>query len=570
MLKFNVVRNNHGEIVRIETALSGPELLCNPKLNKGCAFSREERAFFHLDGLLPHYVETLDHQVQRMYAQYSEFQSNIAKNIYLNVLHDYNETLFYRLVKQHIEEMLPIIYTPTVGEAVERYSLHLRKPRGMYISYQERNQMEKILENVLHKQTHALIVTDGEAVLGIGDQGIGGIEICKSKLMVYTLCGGINPNFMLPIQLDTGTNNPKLLADPMYLGWRHERITAQEYDNFIDQFVTVVKKKLPHVYIHWEDLGRENASRVLKNYRKEICTINGDMQSTAVATIAALLAGCIVSGLPLTEHRIVIFGSGAAGLGIADELVSTMQLKGLTPQDAKSRLWLIDKYGLITKNHKDLLDCHQPYARSLEEIAHWKIQDRNFINLQEVVTHVKPTILIGCSAVGNAFSEEIIKTMASQVEKPIIMPLSNPTPKSEAKPEDLLNWTQGRAIIATGSPFPDVKLNGRNIRIAQSNNSYAFPGVGLGAIIVKAKQLSDGMLLAATETLSSCSPVTQDPSAPLMPLLSDALPVSKQIALAVAEQAKKEGLAQIEDNVDLNQLIKLISWEPTYYSYRKI
>jgi len=569
MLKFNVIRNNNGDITHIETALTGYDLLASPKLNKGCAFTREERAIFALDALLPYDVETLDEQVSRMYTQYSEFSNDIAKNIYLNVLHDYNETLFFKLVSQHLEEMLPIIYTPTVGQAVERFSLDLRKPRGLYLSYKDRDQMDRILEHSLPNETDIIVVTDGEAVLGIGDQGIGGIKICQAKMMVYTLCAGMNPHRIFPIQLDVGTNNSRLLTDPMYLGWRHERIRGQAYDDFIDQFVVTTKKKLPHVYLHWEDFGRDNARRILTRYRHQICTLNGDMQSTGVVALACLLAGCIASATPLTEHRIVIFGAGTAGIGIAEQIVAAMQRQGLSQQEAIARLWLLDKQGLLMNNQTGLTSFQMAFSRQQQELQNWHVDDKNAIGLLDVVNHVKPTLLIGCSTIGGAFSEDVVKTMAAQVEKPIIMPLSNPTMKAEAKPEDLVTWTHGNAIIATGSPFPEVEFSGRKIRIAQSNNAYAFPGIGLGAIASKARILSDGMLWAATEALMRSSPVQSDKTASLLPRLAQAVSVSRQVAYAVIKQARDEGLAQIDKKIDLNQLINFISWEPRYYPYRK-
>lgn len=569
MLNFNVIRNSDGSIDHIETSLSGYDLLSTPSLNKGCAFTREERSLFNLAGLVPFYIETLEHQVARMYMQYREHQTNLAKNVYLNVLHDYNETLFYNLVSQHLEEMLPIIYTPTVGEAVEKFSVQLRKPRGLYIGYEERDHIEKILENGL-PDVDLIVVTDGEAVLGIGDQGIGGVKICNAKLMVYTLCAGINPHRVFPIQLDVGTNNPRLLNDPMYLGWRHERITGQKYDDFIDAFVTALTKKHPHIYLHWEDFGRDNARRILTRYRDQICTLNGDMQSTGTVALSCILAGCVASGTPLKDHRVVIFGAGTAGVGIADQIADAMKTHGLSDREARRQIWLIDKPGLLMKQDSTLLPFQKPYARMRKHIEDWKLDDKNFVGLYEVISHVKPTILIGCSAVGGAFSEEDIKKMAAHVERPIILPLSNPTLKSEAKPEDLFEWTQGRAIIATGSPFPEVTYGGKKIRISQSNNALAFPGIGLGCIASKARNLSDKMLWTAAEALSKCSPMHQDKTAPLLPKLSESIAVSLQVALAVAQQAREEGLAQIPEEMDLNYAIKSISWSPQYYPYRKI
>lgn len=569
MLKFNVIRDNDGNITHIETGLEGYELLGTPQLNKGCAFSREERTLFHLEGLVPFYIETLEHQVERMYHQYQEHQTNLAKNVYLNVLHDYNETLFYNLVSQHLEEMLPIIYTPTVGEAVENFSLQLRKTRGIYISYEERNHIDKILDAGL-PDVDMVVVTDGEAVLGIGDQGIGGIKICNAKLMVYTLCAGINPYRIFPIQLDVGTNNKKLLDDPMYLGWRHERITGQKYDDFIDAFVTALTKKFPHIYIHWEDFGRDNARKILTHYREKICTLNGDMQSTGTVALSCVLAASTANNTPLTDQRIVIFGAGTAGVGIADQVADAMQTKGLSKQDAQSRIWLIDRPGLLLENEPTLMSFQKPFVHRKEEIANWDLKDKNFVGLYEVIKHVKPTILIGCSAIGGAFSEEDIRMMAANVTTPIIMPLSNPTTKSEAKPEDLLRWTEGRAIIATGSPFADVNYGDRKIRISQSNNALSFPGIGLGAIAAKAKQVSDKMLWAAAEALAKSSPINQDKNAPLLPKLSEISNISYTIALAVAEQARDEGLSQLPKNMDLKRSLNSMRWKPMYYPYKKV
>lgn len=569
MFEFKIIRDANGEITHFETCLEGHDLLSTPKLNKGTAFTEEERKQFNLIGLLPYQVETLEQQVLRMYMQYNEHHTNLGKNIYLNVLHDYNETLFYKLISEHLEEMLPIIYTPTVGEAVLRFSLELRKPRGLYISYPNRHQIDTILENRLPPEVDLAVATDGEAVLGIGDQGIGGINISSAKLMVYSLCGGITPHRVLPIQLDVGTNNPSLLNDPMYIGWRHERITGQEYDDFIELFVQAITKKFPSILLHWEDIGRENARRILSHYRDKICTLNGDMQATGVVALACVLAGVTASGMPLINHRIVILGAGTAGVGIADQIYGAMIRAGLSENEARAKFWLLDKDGLLTTNSK-LLPFQVPYARKIEDIANWEKNNANSINLYDVVKNVKPTILIGCSTASGAFSEEIIKQMAANVNRPIIMPLSNPNTLAEAKPEDLMVWTEGKAIIAEGSPFPDVFYDKKWYRIAQSNNAFAFPGIGLGAIAVKAKRLTDDMLWAATQALSACSPVTQDIMSPLLPKLSEAKMVSYNVALAVAEQARKEGLAQIPDDANLKEMIRNNMWTPHYYPYRKI
>lgn len=569
MFEFKLIHNEAGDISHIETWLKGYDLLINPKLNKGCAFSLEERDELGLTGLLPYQVETLSQQVARMYMQYHEQATNMSKYIYLSVLHGYNETLFYKLANEHLEEMLPIIYTPTVGEAVQRFSAQHRRATGLYISYSDRDKIDQILENRVPAQVDLTVVTDGEAVLGIGDQGIGGINISTSKLMVYTLCGGINPHKGLPIQLDVGTNNPHLLNDPMYLGWRHERIVGDAYDDFIHRFVEAITKKFPGIFIHWEDVGRENARRILTRYRNDFCTINGDIQGTGVIALASILAAVGASGMPLSEHRIVILGAGTAGVGIADQLFAALCRMGLSEKEALARLWLVDRQGLLNKN-ASLLSFQKPYARDDSDTKDWTVADHHRITLDEVIIHVKPTILIGCSAAAGAFTKQMVTYMAAHVERPIIMPLSNPNSLIEATPDDLLIWTQGKAMIATGSPFPEVEYKGKRHRIAQSNNAFAFPGIGLGAIAVKAKYVSDDMLWAATQALSDCSPIHQDSSAPLLPKLCEAQQVSFNVALAVAEQARREGHARLAKDADLRTVIRKMMWEPRYYPYRKI
>lgn len=568
MFEFKMVHDLNDDTPYIQTSLAGYELLSMPKLNKGCAFTQEERELFGLTGLLPMEVETLEQQVDRMYVQYQEHRSDLSKNIYLHVLHDYNETLFYKLVSQHLEEMLPIIYTPTVGEAVQRFSMEHRKAKGLYLNYSDRYRINDILSHRLPPEVDLTVITDGEAVLGIGDQGIGGINISIAKLMVYTLCGGINPHRTLPIQLDVGTNNTHLLNDPMYLGWRHERIIGQAYDDFIDECVQAITTLFPQVLIHWEDVGRDNARRILQRYQHRICTLNGDIQTTGVVALAAVLAGVLASGIPLTQHRIVIFGAGTAGVGIAEQICAALARDGLDSKEARSHIWLIDKPGLLTEK-TPLLPFQTAYARPANDVAQWTLREPSTIDLYDVVNNVKPTILIGCSTVSGAFHESIVRLMSKHVARPIIMPLSNPTQLSEATPDDLLRWTDGKAIIATGSPFADVDDHHQAIRIAQSNNALAFPGIGLGTIAVCAKHLSNDMLWAATQALSQCSPICHDKTAPLLPKLSDAKMVSIQVALAVAEQASKEGLAQRLPEGNLKEYLQKIMWEPRYYAYRK-
>ncbi|OGT46659.1 MAG: NAD-dependent malic enzyme [Gammaproteobacteria bacterium RIFCSPHIGHO2_12_FULL_41_20] len=568
MLELNILRDDTGKISSLVTCLQDYDLLHTALLNKGSAFTQAERQTFLLAGLLPHNIETLEQQSARAYLQYQNQPTNLSKNIYLNWLHDHNETLFYRLVTDHLEQMLPIIYTPTISQAVEYFSLEYRNPRGLYISYTDQKHIEKILDQQLSPHISLMVVTDGEGVLGIGDQGIGGMCIANSKLMVYILGAGVHPYYTLPVQLDMGTNNQQLLNDPRYLGWRHERISGQAYDDFIEQFVQAVKKKLPHVFLHWEDLGRDNARRILERYQNQLLTMNGDIQGTGSTTVACVLAGTKVANIPLTDHRIVIFGAGTAGIGIADELTSLFQYHGLSAEIARTKFWLIDKPGLLTTAIPTLSPGQKPYARQIEEIQRWQVKNPSFISLEEVIHNIKPTILIGCSAVASAFTQASITAMATYVERPIIMPLSNPTHKSEATPEELLHWTEGKAIIAIGGPFPDVTYKQRRIRIAQSNNAFAFPGIGLGVMAVKANKLTNDMMRIAAQALNESSPVHQDKNAPLLPKISEIQLASHRIAHAVATEARQAGCAQIDPSITIDTAIQQISWEPKYYPYR--
>ena len=468
----------------IETSLCGKPLLTTPQLNKGTAFTPEERHAFGLMGKLPSRVETLEEQVVRAYKQFKSYNSRLNGNIYLNSLLDSNQTLFYKLVSLYLSEMLPVIYTPIVGTAVKKFSQEFRHSRGLYVSYPDRDYISEILDNRSHPEIDLIVVTDGEGVLGIGDQGVGGMDIPIAKLMVYTLCAGIDPTRTLPILLDVGTNNQELLEDPLYLGWRHKRLQGAEYDDFIQRFVHAVKEKFPNVFLHWEDFGRENARRNLERYRKELCTFNDDMQGTGAVTLAAILAGMKVNGESFKEQQIVIFGAGTAGTGIADQIYDAMKRQGLGEEEVRRRFWLIDKTGLLT-TQSNLTSFQVPYAQPMEALKHWDLQDPSHITLKEVIQEVKPTILIGCSSVAHAFTEDIIKEMASHVKRTIILPLSNPTEHCEAVPEDILKWTRGKVLLATGSPFEDVEYEGRNIRIAQCNNAFVFPGLGLGLIAKK-------------------------------------------------------------------------------------
>jgi malate dehydrogenase (oxaloacetate-decarboxylating) len=570
MLDFKLHRDEHTGERYIETSLCGKPLLTTPQLNKGTAFTNEERKEFGLLGKLPHRVETLDEQVKRAYLQYSSYTTRLQQNIYLNNLHDKNQVLFYKLLHRHLGEMLPTIYTPIVGTAVKRFSLEYRQPRGLYIAHSDKNQIEEIIKNRSNPEIDVIVVTDGEGVLGIGDQGIGGMDIPVAKLMVYCLCGGIDPTRTLPVFLDAGTNNQDLLNDPMYLGCRHPRISGAAYDDFIASFVHEIHKQFPNAFLHWEDLGRGNARRILDQFQNELCTFNDDIQGTGAVTLAALLSACEVTGSKLQDQRIVVFGAGSAGTGISDQIIDLLVRDGLSIEEAHQRFWLIDRQGLLLSNDSDLTEAQKPYARDPHEIAKWHINEKQHPSLTDTVRHVKPTILIGCSAQPGSFSQDIIETMTKTCARPIIFPLSNPDEKCEAKPADILTWSQGKALIATGTAFAPVEYHNRMVQIAQCNNALVFPGIGLGVLAVNATKLTKEMILAAAEALCKFAPSKKDSFLPLLPSLDDAQAVAKAIAVAVAQSAIDSGYAQKNQDADLKKVVNELFWEPRYLPFKKV
>jgi malate dehydrogenase (oxaloacetate-decarboxylating) len=568
MLDFKRINDPKTNESFIETSISGKNLLTTPQLNKGTAFTDDERHAFGLLGKLPHRVETLDEQVERAYLQYSTYTSKLKQNIYLNNLHDKNQILFYKLLSRHLCEMLPTIYTPIVGAAVKSFSQEYRQPRGLYIAHSDINHLDEIINNRSNPDIDLIVVTDGEGVLGIGDQGIGGMDIPVAKLMVYSLCGGIDPTRTLPIFLDVGTNNDALLNDPMYLGCRHPRIDANAYDAFIHEFVSKIKAHFPNAFLHWEDFGRNNARRILENYQDELCTFNDDIQGTGAVTLAALLAACEITNLPLHQHRILIYGAGSAGTGIADQMVDAMMRQGLSKNEAYQRFWLIDRQGLITQGDASLTEAQKPYARPLDECTYSGIETGRYPSLTETIKNIKPTILIGCSAQAGAFTHEIIELMSMHCERPIIFPLSNPDEKCEANPHDILVASQGKALIATGTAFPPVLYNHRLFSIAQCNNALVFPGIGLGILAIRATRLSNSMMWAAAFALSEFAPCKEDSTQPLLPSLDNAQDVAKHIAVAVARAAIEEGLAQENQEANLEELMDALFWEPCYLPFK--
>ncbi|MEG7842562.1 oxaloacetate-decarboxylating malate dehydrogenase [Bacillus mobilis] len=565
MSKFTVASNGS-----LETTLRGVEVLSTPLLNKGVAFTQEEREELGLKGLLPPAVLTLEEQARRAYEQFCSQPDDLLKNVYLTALHDRNEVLFYRILTNHLREMLPIVYTPTVGVAIQRYSHEYRKPRGVYLSINDPSGIEEAFANIgaTAENIDLVVVTDGEGILGIGDWGVGGINIAIGKLAVYTAAVGIDPSRVLPVILDVGTNREELLNNPFYIGNRHPRITGEAYDEFIDTFVQAVNKQFPKALLHWEDFSSRNARKILDKYRHDICTFNDDIQGTGAVSLAAVLSAVKASGVPLSEHRVVVFGAGTAGIGIADQVRDAMVRVGVSEEESYKRFWCIDRNGLVTDNMEDLLDFQMPYARKEVEVSEWKQND--VIGLAEVVKHVKPTILIGTSTVAGAFKEEIIKEMASHVERPIILPMSNPTPLAEAKPADLIEWTEGKALVATGSPFEPVTYNGVTYVIGQSNNALIFPGLGLGTIVVRASVMTDGMFAAAAEAVASMVDTSQ-PGAPILPEVEELRNISEMVAIEVAKVAVAEGVARenLSDN-DIKIAVKEAIWEPEYRQIKAV
>lgn len=548
--------------------LTGQRLLDDPLLNKSSAFPESERRELGLMGLLPPHISTIAEQLARVYENYRRKDNDIERYIFLTALQDRNETLFYRLLQEHVTEMMPIIYTPTVGEGCRQYSHVFRRPRGLYISYPYRNEILSLLNNAPANDTEVIVVTDGERILGLGDLGVGGMGIPVGKLSLYTLCAGIHPAKTLPILLDVGTDNQELLSDPLYLGWRHERVRGKDYEEFIEAFVAAIQVKFPHVLLQWEDFSKHNAPRILERYRNRLCTFNDDIQGTGAVTVAGLLAATKLTGATLSEQRIVILGAGSAAIGICDQIVEAMTIEGASEVEARANLWLVDSQGLVHTRRTKLEKFKQKYAQAIERIADWKIEGPSLPDFSQVISKVQPTILIGTSAQPGAFSEGIVREMAKHVERPVIFPLSNPTSKSEATPIDIFRWTDGRAVVATGSPFPPIIVTDSGlIRIGQCNNSFIFPGVGLGVIASGARRVTDAMFVAAAQVLSDLAPVLQDSKAPLYPPLEQVRDVSFKVAVAVAREAHRAGLAK----VDLDKLEETISgkmWTPQYVPMR--
>jgi malate dehydrogenase (oxaloacetate-decarboxylating) len=552
------------------TTLRGRLVLADPRLNKGTAFSEGERYDLGLTGLIPAAHFTLEDQVARVYAQYRHQPDDLARNVTLNALHDRNEVLFYRLLTDHLSEMLPVIYTPTVGLAIQAYSREYRRPRGIYLSVDHPELIEaSLLDFDLGPDDVDLIVaTDAGAILGIGDWGVGGIHIAVGKLAVYTAAGGIDPARTIPVMLDVGTDRQSLLDDPLYIGNRHPRVPAAEYDAFLDEFTRVVGKLFPLALLHWEDLGVANARRVLDRYRGERLTFNDDIQGTGAVNLAAVLAAARATGVPLAGHRIVIFGMGTAGAGIADQLTAAMVAEGAPEAEARRRCWAVDRQGLLTRDMVRLSEPQHRYARDPAEVADWSRDGAaNGIGLAEVVTRVHPTVLIGTSTRTGAFTEAVVRDMAAHAERPMILPMSNPTALSEAAPADLIKWTGGRALVAAGSPYTAVDYGGIRYEVGQANNALVFPGLGLGVIAARARRVTDGMLLAAARAVAGLADISA-PGAPLLPRVADLRKTSVAVAAAVARAAAADGVASATLDADLAGQVRALMWEPRYRPVR--
>jgi malate dehydrogenase (oxaloacetate-decarboxylating) len=553
----------------IETPLFGYDLLNDPLLNKGTAFTDEERDSFDLHGLLPPNVATLEEQAKRRMQAFRRLPNDLARYVFLRGLQDTNEVLFYALLAGDLAEILPVVYTPTVGLGCQEFSQSFRKPRGLYLSIPHMTRIKRILANPRFDNVEAIVVTDGERILGLGDQGAGGMGIPIGKLALYTACGGLHPSTTLPIMLDVGTNNAERLADPLYVGWRHERVRGAGYDDFIAAFVSAVIERWPHVLLQWEDFARDNATRLLQRYRDHLCTFNDDIQGTAVVTAGTLLAAVNVTGAPLIHHRIAVLGGGSAGIGISSLLLEAMRSDGLSEKEARSRFYIVDRDGLLVEGMPSLLDFQSPFAQPRASVASWRLEQPDRIGLIDVARNAHPTVLVGVSGQPGGFSERVVHSMAEFTAQPIIFPLSNPTSRCEAAPSDLLAWTEGRAVIGTGSPFPPVLKDGVSFRVDQTNNAYVFPGIGLGAIAVEARRISDGMLMAAARALAEASPSRLDRNANLLPPVTALREVSRRVATAVASQAQAEGLAVQRSQHELAALLGAKMWTPTYRPYRR-
>jgi malate dehydrogenase (oxaloacetate-decarboxylating) len=554
---------------------SGKGLMSDPTLNKGTAFTDEERTEFNLHGLLPPIVETLEQQCMRAYEAYKRKDDDLERHIFLRALQDTNEILFYALLYSHIGEMAPIIYTPVVARSAINFSHIYRRPRGLFLSYPLADKMDEIIENRPYPDVDVIVVTDGERVLGIGDQGAGGMSIPIGKLSLYSVIGGIEPKRTLPILLDVGTNNQVRLHDPEYIGWRHERITGQSYWDFVDKFVSSIKRKLPNVLLQWEDFAKPHARPILDKYRDSLCTFNDDIQGTAAVTLGALYKALNITGKKFSDQQVVILGAGSAGTGIAEYILQAMVFEGMDEYKALRHFYILDSRGLLQRTRTNLSEVQRKFAQPSELTLSWKEAREGKIGLAEVIKNISATILIGVSSQPNQFTESIVREMASKVDRPIIFPLSNPSDRAEAAPKDLIQWTQGHALIATGTEFPPVSFNGKTFKIAQCNNFYIFPAIGLAVVASKAKRVTDKMMIAAASTLGNFQNAkginndsNDDTESPLLPPIENMRDVAIHIAIKVALQAQQDGVAPEMGEEKVSDQVQKRFWIPEYRNYK--
>jgi malate dehydrogenase (oxaloacetate-decarboxylating) len=565
-------RQGHGGVVR--TRLHGIELLLNSRLNKGTAFTEEERDAFALHGLLPPHLGTLEDQRKRRKRALDAQGTPFLKYSYMRDLQDNCETLFYSMIERFTEELLPIVYTPTVGEGCQRFSEIWRRPRGLFLSYPQKHRMRQILADPRFDDVRCIVVSDGERILGLGDQGAGGMGIPIGKMALYTALGGIPPEHCLPILLDVGTDNEARLQDPIYIGWQHKRVRGPAYDEFIEAFVSAVERRWPNILLQWEDFAGVNAAILLRRYRDRLCTFNDDIQGTAAVVTGTLLSAVRATGRPLKEQTIAMYGSGSAGIGICDLLIARMQQEGLTEAEARQRIYAFNRHGLLVEGCLGIRPGQETLVRKRADVEGWKLTASGpspcAISLLDAVRNARVTVLVGVSAQTGAFTEEIVREMASHTERPVIFPLSNPTSKSEAVPADLLRWTDGRVLVGTGSPFQPIEVNGRQVRISQVNNSFIFPGLALGILVSRSTRVSDAMIMASAKALASLSPALEDPNAPLLPPIADCRKVSLVVAEAVAKQAIADGTAEAVEDATLRERLVAYVWEPVYQPYERI
>lgn len=544
----------------------GSALLADPLLNKGTAFGPEERGALGLDGLLPPAVETLEEQAHRAYQAFLAYDKPLNRHIYLRQTQDTNEVLFYRLLTEHLEEMLPVVYTPTVGEACRRFSEIYRRPRGLYLPYEERHRFREILRNRPHREVDVIVVTDGQRILGLGDLGVGGMGIPIGKLSLYTAIGGIHPARTLPVLLDAGTDNEELLRSEHYLGRRAHRVTGEAYDELVEAFVSAVEAELPGTLLQWEDFATAHARPILTRYQDRLLTFNDDIQGTAAVALGALTTAATVSRQQLRDQRFVVLGAGSAAIGVADMIRTALVEEGLSQEDAAARFWFVDVDGLLTASRDGLSPEQRVYARDDAEVKDWAGPDGRQASLAEVVRRVHPTALIGLSTAKGAFTEEVVREMAAHCERPIVFPLSNPTSHSEADPADLARWTDGRVLVATGSPYPPLTVDGREAPVAQANNVYVFPAIGLAVTACRARRVTDRMMVAAARAVGRCAvrAAPEGGPAPLLPPLGAMREAAREVALAAALAAVEDGVAPEADEAELRAAVERTQWTPAY------